>query len=225
MIANVRAVLFDLDGTFADTAPDMARALNVIRRRHHLDPLPLAAVRPHVSRGARGMLDVGFGIDPQHARFAALRDAFYDEYQQNVCVESALFDGIEALIDELEKNTIAWGIVTNKAARFAMPIAQALGFAQRAACVVCGDTTAHTKPHPAPLLHAAKLIGVAPGNTLYVGDDERDIQAAHAAGMRGVAATYGYIAVDTDSSRWGAAFSIAAPSALIPLVCIQARVP
>ena len=220
MIANVRAVLFDLDGTFADTAPDMARALNVIRRRYNLAALALGVVRPHVSHGARGMLDVGFGIDPQHARFAALRDAFYDEYQQNICVESALFDGIEALVAALEKNNIAWGIVTNKAARFAMPIAQALGFAQRAACIVCGDTTAHSKPHPAPLLHAAKLIGVAPGNTLYIGDDERDIQAAHAAGMRGVVAEYGYIGVDADPTHWGAEFSIAAPSDLIPLVCV-----
>ena len=215
---TINAVLFDLDGTFADTAPDMALALNVLRRQHGLTALPVAKIRPHVSRGARGMLDVGFGIGPQHVTFAALRDAFYDEYQQNVCVESTLFEGIESLVSVLEQHRIAWGIVTNKAARFALPIAEALGFAQRAKCIVCGDTTAHTKPHPAPLLHAAELIGVAPGDTLYVGDDARDIQAAHAAGMRGVIAAYGYIGADTDPRLWGAEFSIDAPSDLKTLV-------
>ena len=216
--------MFDLDGTFADTAPDMARALNVIRRRHGLTALPLSTVRPHVSHGARGMLEVGFGISPKHATFAGLRDAFYDEYQQNVCVESTLFEGIESLVSALEQHTIAWGIVTNKAARFALPIAQTLGFAQRAACIVCGDTTAHTKPHPAPLLHAAVLLGVEPAHIVYVGDDERDIQAAHAAGMRGVVAAYGYIGADADPRRWGGEFSIATPSELRPLLCIAVGV-
>ena len=216
--------MFDLDGTFADTAPDMARALNVIRRRHGLTALPLSTVRPHVSHGARGMLEVGFGISPKHATFAGLRDAFYDEYQQNVCVESTLFEGIESLVSALEQHTIAWGIVTNKAARFALPIAQTLGFAQRAACIVCGDTTAHTKPHPAPLLHAAVLLGVEPAHIVYVGDDERDIQAAHAAGMRGVVAAYGYIGADADPRRWGAEFSIATPSELTSLLCIAVGV-
>lgn len=212
--ASIRAVLFDLDGTFADTAPDMARALNVIRVQRGLPALPLGTIRPHVSRGARGMLDVGFGFSPQHEEFAKLRDAFYDEYQQNICIESALFDGIETLVDTLEQRKIAWGIVTNKASRFALPIAQILGFAERAACIVCGDTTAHSKPHPAPLLHAAQLICAAPGETLYVGDDQRDIQAAHAAGMRAVVATYGYISADIDPKDWGAEYTIATPTGL-----------
>jgi phosphoglycolate phosphatase len=214
---SIRAVLFDLDGTFADTAPDMARALNVIRIQRGLPELPLAVVRPHVSRGARGMLDVGFGIGPQHEDFVILRDAFYDQYQQNICIESALFDGIETLVDAIEQRDIVWGIVTNKAARFALPIAQMLGFAERAACIVCGDTTAHTKPHPAPLLHAASLIAVAPGRTVYVGDDERDVQAARAAGMVSVAAAYGYIAADVDPSAWGADAVISAPIDVLPL--------
>ena len=218
MTATVNAVLFDLDGTFADTAPDMARALNVIRQRHGLAPLPLATIRPYVSSGARGMLDIGFGISPQDKTFLALRDAFYDEYQRNICVDSALFDGIDLLVSTLEQHKITWGIVTNKAARFALPIAEALGFAQRAACIVCGDTTAHTKPHPAPLLHAAALIGVNPAHIIYVGDDERDIQAAHAAGMRGVVAAYGYIDANNDTEAWGAEFSIATPSDLRPLI-------
>ena len=224
MTPAARAVLFDLDGTFVDTAPDMARALNVIRHHHGLAALPLAAIRPHVSHGARGMLDVGFGINPHDKTFVALRDAFYDEYQRNLCVESKLFDGVDSLVDTLEKHNIVWGIVTNKAARFALPIADALGFARRAACIVYGDTTAHTKPHPAPLLHAAALIGVNPAHIIYVGDDERDIQAAHAAGMRGVIAAYGYIAADNDTKAWGAEFSIATPSELRSLLCIAVGV-
>jgi len=216
--APIKAILFDLDGTFADTAPDMARALNVIRFQRGLPALPLATIRPHVSRGASGMLDVGFGINLQHETFATLRDAFYDEYQQNICIESALFDGIETLVDTLEQRDIVWGIVTNKAARFALPIAQMLGFAERAACIVCGDTTAHTKPHPAPLLHAAHAIGIPPSHILYVGDDERDIRAAHAAGMRGVAAVYGYISADSDPEYWNAEYSISTPAELALLL-------
>ena len=218
MPVPIKAVLFDLDGTFADTAPDMANALNIIRHRHGLAALPLTTIRGHVSHGARGMLDVGFGIDPQHETFAALRDAFYAEYARNICVHTTLFEGVDSLVTALEKHKIAWGIVTNKAARFALPILQVLGMAERAACVVCGDTTAHTKPHPASLLHAADLIGMAPRHTLYVGDDERDIQAAHAAGMRGVVAAYGYLGPASDPRRWAAEFSINTPSALLPLI-------
>ena len=216
--APIKAVLFDLDGTFADTAPDMARALNSIRFQRGLPALPLATIRPHVSHGARGMLDVGFGITSQHETFTTLCDAFYDEYQQNICIESALFDGIETLVDTLERRDIVWGIVTNKAARFALPIAQMLGFAERAACIVCGDTTAHTKPHPAPLLHAAHLIGIPPSDILYVGDDKRDIQAAHAAGMRAVAAAYGYISAETNPKEWNAEYSISTPAELALLL-------
>ena len=215
---SIRAVLFDLDGTFADTAPDMARALNVIRIQRGLPDLPLATIRPHVSRGARGMLDVGFGINLHHESFATLRDAFYDEYRQNICVKSTLFDGMEALVDTLEQRAIVWGIVTNKAARFALPLVQMLGFAERAACIVYGDTTAHTKPHPAPLLHAAHVIGISPSHILYVGDDERDIQAAHAAGMRAVAAAYGYISADSDPKYWNAEYSISTPAELALLL-------
>ncbi|MEQ1517069.1 MAG: HAD-IA family hydrolase [Usitatibacteraceae bacterium] len=217
-LKGVSAVLFDLDGTFADTAPDMARALNVLRSNHGLEALSVASARSHVSRGARGMIDVGFGIGPADPRFVPLRDAFYDEYQGNICIESKLFDGMELLIHAMEKRSIAWGIVTNKAARFALPIAETLGFATRAACIVCGDTTPHIKPHPAPLRHAAELIGVAPQDCIYVGDDERDIQAAHAAGMRGVAATYGYIGAETDSKDWGAEYSINSPIELQSLL-------
>ena len=173
----------------------MAHALTVIRFQRGLPAMPLPTIRPHVSHGARGMLHVGFGISSQHEEFATLRDAFYDETQRNVCVESALFDGMETLIDMLERCDIVWGIVTNKAARLALPIAQMPGFAKRAACIVCGDTTAHTKPHPALLLHAAKVICIAPSDTLYVGDDPHD---------------------------WGAQYTISTPSGLATILCDSA---
>ena len=215
----VNAVLFDLDGTLADTAPDMARALNVVRHHREQPPLPLSTIRPHVSNGARGMLYVGFGVRPSDASYVELCDAFFREYEANICIESRLFDGIETVIANLEKRKIIWGIVTNKAARFAIPIARALHIETRIARTVCGDTTVHRKPHPAPLLHAANLIGVAPEKIVYVGDDERDIQAARAAGMLSVAAAYGYIANDIDPNTWGADALISAPLDLLSPNC------
>ena len=157
---EVRAVLFDLDGTFADTAPDMARALNSVRRDRSLAPVPLAHLRPHVSNGARGMLEAGFGRKPADDDFAALREAFLEAYARDVCVESRWFDGIATLIDELESREIVWGIVTNKAAVFTLPLLEKLGIAPQSRCVVCGDTCARAKPHPDPLLHAASLIAI-----------------------------------------------------------------
>lgn len=149
--ATVRAVLFDLDGTFADTAPDLARALNAVRHQRHLEPLPLSILRPHVSNGARGMLEAGFNIRPADADFLTLRDAFHEEYARNLCIDSRWFDGISDVIDDLEQRDIAWGIVTNKATRFTVPLLDALGISPRAACVVCGDTCARAKLHPDPL--------------------------------------------------------------------------
>jgi phosphoglycolate phosphatase len=203
--ATVRAVLFDLDGTFADTAPDMARALNTVRLQRGLEPLPLSILRPHVSSGARGMLEAGFNIKPADAEFPDLRDAFHEAYASNICIDSRWFDGIAGVVDDLEQRDIAWGIVTNKAARFTMPLLDALRISPRAACVVCGDTCARAKPHPDPLLHAATLIDIDPAECLYVGDDVRDIDAANAAGMRGIVAMYGYLGVATAPYTWKAA--------------------
>jgi N-acetyl-D-muramate 6-phosphate phosphatase len=211
--ANVQAVLFDLDGTFADTAPDMGRALNTILARDGRETVPLTTLRPFVSQGARGMIGVGYGITPDHTEFGILRDAFLVEYQRAICIDTEIFDGIDALTAELEARRIKWGIVTNKAMRFTDPLVRALGLHKRAACIVSGDTCARAKPHPDPLLHAAKLIDVAPANCLYIGDDERDIQAAHAAGMRGVVALYGYLG-GTDPATWQAPIAITHPSEL-----------
>ena len=215
---NIRAVLFDLDGTFADTAPDMAVAVNVMRHRRGMEALSTSAIRPHVSRGARGMLFVGFDMRPEHADYHPMREEFYVTYDAAVCVQTRWFDGIDEVVSVLEQRKQPWGIVTNKSARFAMPIAHATGIHPRAGCIVCGDTTAYTKPHPAPLLHATNLIGVAPECCLYVGDDERDIIAAHAAGMVSVAAAYGYLGAGNDIATWGAAYRIEHPTELLALL-------
>jgi len=207
---GTRAVLFDFDGTLADTAPDLGAAVNRLRAERGLPALSVADVRPHASSGARGLLRVGLGLTPQDEGYEALRDAFLAHYGANICVGTALFPGIEALLAQLAARGIAWGIVTNKATRFTAPLVAALGIAP--ACVVCGDTTPHAKPHPAPLLHAAAELSLAAELCCYVGDDLRDVQAAHAAGMRAIAVEWGYHGVDTDGPRsWGADAIVAAP--------------
>jgi len=185
-----RAVLFDLDGTLADTAPDLAAALNRLRADQGLEPLPLEEVRPFASAGARGLVHIGFDAKPGDAEYEALREAFLEFYRERTCVETRLFDGIPELLGEFARRKIPWGIVTNKATRFTDRVVEALKLAP--ACVVCGDTTPHIKPHPAPLLHAAALLELPPQNCLYLGDDLRDIQGARAAGMRAVAVDWGY---------------------------------
>jgi phosphoglycolate phosphatase len=205
-----RAVLFDFDGTLADTAPDLAAAVNRLRGERGLAALAAEEVRPFCSMGARGLLRVGFGLTPEDAGFAALRDAFLDRYGENVCVGTRLFPGIEELLRELEARAIPWGVVTNKARRFTERILPALGV--RPACLVCGDSTPHLKPHPAPLLLAAEQLELSPADCLYLGDDLRDIQAARAAGMRAVAVEYGYA---QGPRTWNADIVIAQPLDLI----------
>ena len=183
MTILTKAVLFDLDGTFADTAPDLGYAVNLMRTARNLPPVPEEKTRPVTSSGARGLLGAGFHITPAHADFAAMREEFLNLYEANLCRETRLFDGMAALVDALEARALTWGIVTNKSERFTLPLVEAMGLKQRAACVVSGDTTAHPKPHPLPLLHAAGLIDVAPTDCLYIGDDLRDVQSARAAGM------------------------------------------
>ncbi len=197
------AVLFDLDGTFADTAPDLGRAVNAMRTARGLAPVPLADTRSVTSLGARGLLGVGFGIGPEHADYLAMRDEFLRIYENNLCCDTVLFPGMAELITRLEQRKITWGIVTNKAERFAIPLMQQLGYATRAACIIGGDTTPHMKPHPAPLFAAAKVIGCAPEQCIYVGDDERDILAGKAAGMRTIAVRFGYLNGSTPEN-WGA---------------------
>jgi len=199
----IQAVLFDLDGTFADTAPDLGYAVNLMRKARNLPPVPEEKTRPVTSSGARGLLGAGFGITPDHADYLAMRDEFLNLYEANLCRDTRLFDGIAELINSLEARQLTWGIVTNKAERFALPLMKLLGYSTRSACVIGGDTTGKMKPHPEPLYAAAKAIQIAPEHCLYVGDDERDIQAGRAAGMKTIAVRYGYLN-GSDPAAWGA---------------------
>ena len=199
----IHAVLFDLDGTFADTAPDLGYAVNLMRKARDLPPVPEEKTRPVTSSGARGLLGAGFGITPNHVDFPAMREEFLYLYEANLCRETRLFDGMAELIDALEARAVTWGIVTNKAERFALPLMKLLGYGTRSACVIGGDTTGKMKPHPEPLYAAAKSIDIAPEHCLYVGDDERDILAGRAAGMKTVAVRYGYLN-GSDPAAWGA---------------------
>jgi 2-phosphoglycolate phosphatase len=211
-----RAVLFDLDGTLADTAPDLGGALNRLREQHALAPLPIDAVRPYASSGARGLLRIGFDLKPGDAPYEGMKQAFLAHYDAAICVETRLFPGIAELLAQLEARNIAWGIVTNKATRFTERLVELLGLAQRAGCVVCGDTTPHMKPHPAPLLAAAERLSLPPQRCSYVGDDLRDIQAAQAAGMGSIAVEYGYGGTENAGPRsWNADAVIARPIDLI----------
>jgi N-acetyl-D-muramate 6-phosphate phosphatase len=203
-IGLCHGVLFDLDGTLADTAPDLAAAVNKMRHERGLEMVPLERLRPLASAGARGLIGGAFGIGPEHHDFAALREEFLANYEADLCIETILFPGIDAVLDELDARNVRWGIVTNKAARLTEPLVAQLGLDMRAGCVVSGDTTPHSKPHPAPLLHAAKELGLEPERLAYVGDDLRDVQAGFAAGMVTVAAAYGYCGNDLPPTQWHA---------------------
>jgi N-acetyl-D-muramate 6-phosphate phosphatase len=212
---SIKAVLFDLDGTFADTAPDLAAALNYTRATRHLPPLPLSEIRPQASHGTRGLFKAGFSIGPEHPDYSALREIFLDYYERNICVHTRLFGDTAALVEELEGRGMPWGIVTNKPHRFTLPLMQALGYAERAACLISGDTCARAKPHPDPLLKASEIMGALAANCLYLGDDLRDMQAANAAGMRGIIASYGYVSDDASVENWHAQGSIDSPCGLL----------
>jgi N-acetyl-D-muramate 6-phosphate phosphatase len=211
------AVLFDFDGTLADTAPDLAAAVNQLRAQRGMERLSNEAVRPYASMGARGLLRIGFGLTPGDADYPRLRDAFLERYAECVCVDTRLFPGMRELLHELESRDIAWGIVTNKATRFTDRIVESLHL--RPDCVVCGDSTPHLKPHPAPLLLATQKLNLSAERCVYVGDDLRDVQAARAAGMRSVAVEWGYHGADGDGpSSWNADALIAQPLELLPLL-------
>ena len=216
----IKAVLFDLDGTFADTAPDLAAALNHTRATRHLPPLPIEVLRPQASHGSRGLLKVGFDIEPEHPDYNKLRDIFLDYYAKNICVKTQLFGDTARLIDTLEQRGIKWGIVTNKPHRFTVPLMQALSMASRAACLISGDTCTHAKPHPEPMLKACEIIGISPAQCLYLGDDLRDMQAANAVGMRGIIANYGYVSADASVENWNAHGSINKPTELLDFITL-----
>jgi len=212
-----RAVLFDLDGTLADTAPDLAAALNRLRADQGLEPVPLERLRPFASAGARGLVHAGFGVKPGDADYASLREAFLEAYAERTCAETRLFPGIAELLEELARRSIAWGVVTNKATRFTERILGALGLVPD--CVVCGDTTEHLKPHPAPMRHALEQLALPAGECLYLGDDLRDMQAARAVGMRAVAVQWGYHHPENGGpGTWKADAVIAQPRDLIGLL-------
>ena len=208
-----RAVLFDLDGTLADTAPDLAAAVNWLRSERGLEPTPYALLRPTASAGARGMIGAAFGLAPGDDGYEELRLAWFDRYQSAMANHTTLFDGINELLAGIEDVGMAWGIVTNKPSRFTDPLVPQIALAH-AGCIVSGDTTGFAKPHPAPLLEGARRLNLAPEQCWYVGDDLRDIEAGKAAGMVTVACAWGYCGAIAPST-WGADYLFDTPDQLL----------
>jgi phosphoglycolate phosphatase len=211
------AVLFDFDGTLADTAPDLAAAVNRMRVEHGHEPLPLERLRPFASAGARGLLQAAFGLKPDDPDYRAMRESFLEYYAERICEETTLFPGIPELLEALQSRRIPWGIVTNKATRFTERLVAELKL--KPDCVACGDTTPYLKPHPASLLHAAGQLKLPPASCLYLGDDLRDMKAAQAAGARPIAVEWGYHHPDGGGpGTWQAAAVISHPMDLMRLL-------
>lgn len=217
MFTNIRAVLFDLDGTLIDSAPDLGAAADKMRTDRGMPSLPVERYRPMAGAGARGMLGEAFGMTPDHPDFAVMREEFFVNYESQMTARTRIFEGVPELVVQILQRNMAWGVVTNKAARFTDPLTRAIPLFSTAGAVVSGDTTPHAKPHPAPLLEAALRINVPPHQCIYVGDDERDIVAGLAAGMGTVAAAYGYLGAKTNPEDWGAHATIKSPSELLQL--------
>jgi len=212
---KVDAVLFDLDGTLVDSAPDLAGAVNEMREARGLAPLPLARLRPMVGAGARGMVGAALGVAPGDEGYEALRDEFLERYSGRLLRETAIFAAMEPVLQRLDAVPLAWGIVTNKALRFARPLIMGLALGERAKVLIGGDSTPFSKPHPEPLLEAARRIGVEPARCVYIGDDHRDVRAGRAAGMATLAAAWGYLGAGEAVADWGADAVIDAPDALL----------
>ena len=211
-------VFFDLDGTLADTAPDLVAATNQLLSARNLPLKPYEQLRPCASAGARGLIGGAFGIDTKHPDFIPLRDEFFANYEKALFVHSKLFEGMEHLLNQLESAQLPWGIVTNKSERFTNPLVDLMGLSQRSISTVSGDTTPHSKPHPEPILHAARIANLDPNKSLYVGDDIRDVIAGKAAGMKTVAAAYGYCGCEEPPEAWGADFIIQTPQELLQII-------
>jgi len=210
----IKAVLFDLDGTLADTAPDLGYAVNYMREARALPPLASSATRPVASLGARGLLNVAFGVGPEHPDYGAMREEFLLLYEKNICRETRLFPGIAELLDALEARGLRWGIVTNKAEHLARLLLEQLRMASRAACIIGGDSTPRFKPFPDPLLAACRVIHEDAGACIYVGDDRRDVEAGHAAGMKAAAVRWGYLN-GGDPESWNADCVLETPQDLL----------
>ncbi|MDB5870152.1 MAG: phosphoglycolate phosphatase [Polaromonas sp.] len=218
MFSNIDAVLFDLDGTLIDSAPDLGAAADKMRTDRGLESLPLVLYRAMAGAGARGMISVAFGLKPGDTGFDELKEEFFANYEERLVEQTYVFDGVAELIARICQGGLKWGVVTNKAARFTIPLTQAMPLFNTAQTIISGDTMPYAKPHPAPLLEAARQLQLIPERCMYVGDDERDIVAGRAAGMPTVAAAYGYLGVFADTASWKADFTIALPSDLLKLL-------
>lgn len=216
--SNVAAVLFDLDGTLIDSAPDLGAAVDQMRVARGLPSLPLETYRPMAGAGARGMLGIAFGVTPEMPGYDVLREEFFVNYAACMTQRTYIFAGVTELVTTLKAKGVRWGVVTNKSSRFTDPLTNAMQLFATAETIISGDTTPHAKPHPEPLLEAARRMGLEPAQCLYVGDDERDVVAGLAAGMGTVAATYGYLGNQTDITAWGAHAQINSPIELLQLL-------
>lgn len=201
---SIRTILFDLDGTLADTAPDLAFALNTVLKEQGKDTLPFEIIRPVVSHGGIALIQLGFGIEPNNPDFEPLRQRLLEIYRENIARETTLFSGMQELLENIEKSSRNWGVVTNKPSWLTEPLMDALGLFDRAACVVSGDTCSNRKPHPEPILHGCQLAGSHAEQCLYIGDAERDIQAGRLAGLHTIVALFGYIGKDDNPQDWQA---------------------
>lgn len=217
-MGRINTVLFDLDGTLIDTAPDMANALNILLQEEGCDTLPFQTIRPVVSNGSAALVQLGFPELNNDATVARLKKRYLSIYEEKLCVDSALFPGMQQLIDHLNSQQMRWGVVTNKPGWLTEPLMQQIGLADKAACIVSGDTTNNRKPHPEPMYLACKQSGSRPENCIYIGDALRDIQAGNNAGMRTVVANYGYIGESENTQSWGADFHIDNPREIIDLI-------
>ena len=216
-----KGVFFDLDGTLADTAPDLVAAANQLLIARNLPPKPYEVLRPCASAGARGLIGGAFGIEPEHPDFIPLRDEFFSNYEKALLVNSVIFEGVDHLLNQLDEAKLPWGIVTNKSERFTHPLTELMGLRQRAVSTVSGDTTPHSKPHPEPILHAARIANIDPSKSVYVGDDIRDIIAGKAAGMMTIAAAYGYCGCEEPPEAWGADYLVRHPKELLQIIFPQ----
>lgn len=211
----IRTVLFDLDGTLLDTAPDLADALNTVLVEQHRPPLPYTAIRPVVSHGGIALIELGFRLERGDPAFEPLRQRLLAVYRANLSCKTRPFAGMEALLDALEARRLNWGVVTNKPAWLTEPLLQDLGLYERAACIVSGDTLQERKPHPAPMLLACRLAGSEPAQCVYIGDAQRDVEAGRNAGMHTLVALFGYLQAHDDPQAWQASGTVRTPAEVL----------